>query len=119
MRRSVKLPSFVMVEPSIRRRGVGWRRAGYRLARTKEKANDYRYFPEPDLPPLLISRVQVEEIRGNLSDCRSAPRTLQGGIGLSEQDANVMTEDKSLGDYFEHVMNASNDQRSPGARQDC
>jgi aspartyl-tRNA(Asn)/glutamyl-tRNA(Gln) amidotransferase subunit B len=77
--------------------------------RTKEKANDYRYFPEPDLPPLLISRVQVEEIRGNLPELPDQRRArYRAEFGLNEQDANVMTEDKSLGDYFEHVMNASN-----------
>jgi aspartyl-tRNA(Asn)/glutamyl-tRNA(Gln) amidotransferase subunit B len=77
--------------------------------RTKEKANDYRYFPEPDLPPLIISRAQVEEIRGNLPELPDQRRArYKAEFGLSEQDANVLTEDKSLGDYFEHVMNASN-----------
>src|SRR6266700_1465213 len=76
--------------------------------RTKEKANDYRYFPEPDLPPLIISRAQVEEIRGNLPELPDQRRArYKAEFGLSEQDANVFTEDKALGDYFEHVMNAS------------
>ncbi|QBD83543.1 Asp-tRNA(Asn)/Glu-tRNA(Gln) amidotransferase subunit GatB [Ktedonosporobacter rubrisoli] len=73
--------------------------------RSKEQANDYRYFPEPDLPPLLISRKQVEEIRAHLPELPDGRRARYiSEFGLSVQDANVMTEDKSLGDYFEQVM---------------
>lgn len=76
--------------------------------RTKEFADDYRYFPEPDLPPLLISHAHVEEIRASLPELPDQRRTrYQRDFGLSEQDANVMTEDKALGDYFEQVMNVS------------
>jgi aspartyl-tRNA(Asn)/glutamyl-tRNA(Gln) amidotransferase subunit B len=73
--------------------------------RSKEEAHDYRYFPEPDLPPLLINRTFVEEIRSNLVELPDARRArYKKDFGLSEQDANVMTEDKALGDYFERVM---------------
>lgn len=73
--------------------------------RTKEHANDYRYFPEPDLPPLIISREHVEELRAHLPELPDARRKRYNAeYGLSEQDANVMTEDKALGDYFEQVM---------------
>lgn len=76
--------------------------------RGKEHANDYRYFPEPDLPPLLISRARVEEIRAALPELPDTRRVrYTEGFGLSEQDANVMTEDKALGDYFERVLAAS------------
>jgi aspartyl-tRNA(Asn)/glutamyl-tRNA(Gln) amidotransferase subunit B len=76
--------------------------------RSKEEANDYRYFPEPDLPPLLISSQWVEEIREHLPELPDARRTrYESEYGLSEQDANVLTEDKALGDYFERVMGAS------------
>ncbi|HZO72578.1 MAG TPA: Asp-tRNA(Asn)/Glu-tRNA(Gln) amidotransferase subunit GatB [Ktedonobacteraceae bacterium] len=76
--------------------------------RSKEHANDYRYFPEPDLPPLIISRARVEEIRVGLPELPDA-RLLRykTDYGLSAQDANVMTEDKALGDYFEQVMAVS------------
>ncbi len=78
------------------------------LQRVKEYADDYRYFPEPDLPPLLISREQVEEIRASLPELPDGRRArYQSEYGLSVQDANVMTEDKALGDYFERVMAAS------------
>ncbi len=73
--------------------------------RSKEQAHDYRYFPEPDLPPLLISRAYVEETRSSLPELPDARRIrYKTEFGLSEQDANVMTEEKALGDYFERVM---------------
>ena len=76
--------------------------------RSKEEAHDYRYFPEPDLPPLIISREWVEELRAQLPELPDARRTrYMTEYGLSEQDANVMTEDKALGDYFEQVMAVS------------
>jgi aspartyl-tRNA(Asn)/glutamyl-tRNA(Gln) amidotransferase subunit B len=76
--------------------------------RTKEYANDYRYFPEPDLPPLIISRARVEEIRARLPELPDERRVRYASdYGISEQDANVMTEDKALGDYFERVVAAS------------
>jgi aspartyl-tRNA(Asn)/glutamyl-tRNA(Gln) amidotransferase subunit B len=76
--------------------------------RSKEQAHDYRYFPEPDLPPLLISREHVEEIRASLPELPDARRARYSStFGLSEQDANVLTEEKPLGDYFEQVMQLS------------
>ncbi|HEX6108458.1 MAG TPA: Asp-tRNA(Asn)/Glu-tRNA(Gln) amidotransferase subunit GatB [Ktedonobacteraceae bacterium] len=76
--------------------------------RSKEYAHDYRYFPEPDLPPLFISRAWVEELRSQLPelpDARRARYVVE--FGLSTQDANVLTEDKALGDYFEQVLAVS------------
>jgi aspartyl-tRNA(Asn)/glutamyl-tRNA(Gln) amidotransferase subunit B len=76
--------------------------------RSKEYAHDYRYFPEPDLPPLLISRVWVEELREQLPELPDARRArYMDEYGLSAQDANVLTEDKALGDYFEQVVAVS------------
>ena len=76
--------------------------------RSKEFADDYRYFPEPDLPPLLISRARVEKIRASLPELPDERRARYvRDFGLSEQDANVLTEDKALGDYFEQVMTVS------------
>lgn len=73
--------------------------------RSKEQAHDYRYFPEPDLPPLLISRAWVEELRAQLPELPDSRRArYRSEYGLSVQDANVLTEDKALGDYFEQVM---------------
>lgn len=76
--------------------------------RSKEYAHDYRYFPEPDLPPLLISREWVAELRARLPELPDARRTRYvAEYGISVQDANVMTEEKALGDYFEQVMAVS------------
>src|SRR5436853_2921838 len=76
--------------------------------RSKEHAHDYRYFPEPDLPPLIISHEWVEEIRAQVHELPDARRArYKSEYGLSAQDANVLTEDKALGDYFEQVMAAS------------
>lgn len=76
--------------------------------RVKEKADDYRYFPEPDLPPLIISRSVVEEIRAQLPELPDERRARYAkDYGLTKQDANVLTEDKALGDYFEQVVSAS------------
>src|SRR5205823_4570677 len=76
--------------------------------RSKEYAHDYRYFPEPDLPPLLISREWVEELRAQLPELPDARRARYiDEYGLSAQDANVLTEDKALGDYFEQVLAVS------------
>src|SRR5947209_1755093 len=76
--------------------------------RSKEQAHDYRYFPEPDLPPLVISRAWVEELRAQLPELPETRRArYMSEYGLSAQDANVLTEDKALGDYFEQVLAAS------------
>src|SRR5215470_17418504 len=76
--------------------------------RSKEYAHDYRYFPEPDLPPLIISRSGVEELRAQLPELPEARRVRYiDEYGLSAQDANVLTEDKALGDYFEQVLAVS------------
>lgn len=76
--------------------------------RSKEYAHDYRYFPEPDLPSLLISRDWVEELRAQLPELPDARLARYiDEYGLSAQDANVLTEDKALGDYFESVLAVS------------
>src|SRR5258708_28128730 len=76
--------------------------------RSREDANDYRYFPEPDLPPLIINRAWVEELRAQLPELPDARRArYMDEYGLSAQDANVLTEEKALGDYFEQVVAAA------------
>jgi aspartyl-tRNA(Asn)/glutamyl-tRNA(Gln) amidotransferase subunit B len=95
---------------SIRQETRGWveTKGITVLQRVKEFADDYRYFPEPDLPPLLISSERVDEIRAQLPELPDARRVrYQSEYGISEQDANVMTEDKQIGDYFEQVIAVS------------
>jgi aspartyl-tRNA(Asn)/glutamyl-tRNA(Gln) amidotransferase subunit B len=72
------------------------------VQRSKEYAHDYRYFPEPDLPPLSISREWVEEIGGRLPELPDARwNRFVAEYGLSAYDAGVLTADKAVADYFE------------------
>jgi aspartyl-tRNA(Asn)/glutamyl-tRNA(Gln) amidotransferase subunit B len=76
--------------------------------RSKEEAHDYRYFPEPDLPPLVISKSWVEDLRAHLPELPDARRQrYMREYGLPVHDANILTEDKALGDYFERVVAVS------------
>jgi aspartyl-tRNA(Asn)/glutamyl-tRNA(Gln) amidotransferase subunit B len=76
--------------------------------RSKEEAHDYRYFPEPDLPPLVIDQAWVEELRSQLVELPDARRQrYTNEFGLTAQDANTLTEEKALGDYFEQVVAVS------------
>jgi aspartyl-tRNA(Asn)/glutamyl-tRNA(Gln) amidotransferase subunit B len=73
--------------------------------RSKEEANDYRYFPEPDLPPLRPSAAWVEELRGILPELPAARRArYMEPLGLSAYDAGVLTADLALADYFDEVV---------------
>jgi aspartyl-tRNA(Asn)/glutamyl-tRNA(Gln) amidotransferase subunit B len=73
--------------------------------RTKEFAEDYRYFPEPDLPPLEVSRKWVDEIRSTLPELPSARRErLIRDFGLSPYDASVLTTSKPMAEYFEEAV---------------
>jgi aspartyl-tRNA(Asn)/glutamyl-tRNA(Gln) amidotransferase subunit B len=73
--------------------------------RSKEYAHDYRYFPEPDLPPLLITRELVEEIRARLPELPDARRDrFVRDYGLPLYDANLLTASRAMADYFESYM---------------
>ena len=79
--------------------------------RSKEEAHDYRYFPEPDLPPLDIDHKWVEEIRTSLPEMPQERRLrFQNTLGLSEYDASLLTADHSTADYFESVLDARTQQ---------
>jgi len=78
--------------------------------RSKENANDYRYFPEPDLQPVILSQEYIQSIRENLP---LLPKELNAkfkkDFGLSEYDTNILVEDKDMAHYFielcEHTKN--------------
>ncbi|MBC7104702.1 MAG: Asp-tRNA(Asn)/Glu-tRNA(Gln) amidotransferase subunit GatB [Firmicutes bacterium] len=73
--------------------------------RTKEEAHDYRYFPEPDLVPLVIDRAWVEEIRRTLPELPDARRArFMEQYGLSAYDAGVLTATREMADYFEECL---------------
>jgi len=73
--------------------------------RSKEEAHDYRYFPEPDLPPLKITKEQIEEIRSEMLELPQARvERFKKQYNLPDHDIEVFTVNKSLGDYYEHVV---------------
>ena len=72
--------------------------------RGKEDAHDYRYFPEPDLMPLKISREWVEEIRAKMPELPQAKRERYMSLGLSEYDASVIVEQMGLALFFDEVL---------------
>ena len=72
--------------------------------RSKEDANDYRYFPEPDLMPLEISREWVEEIRAKMPELPNQKRKRYQDLGLSEYDANVVVSQMELAKFFDKVL---------------
>jgi aspartyl-tRNA(Asn)/glutamyl-tRNA(Gln) amidotransferase subunit B len=75
------------------------------VQRSKEEANDYRYFPEPDLPPLRPSEEWVDELRARLPELPAARRArYETELGLSPYDAGVLTSDVALADYFDGVV---------------
>jgi len=76
--------------------------------RSKEYAHDYRYFPEPDLPPLVLKPEWVEEVRARLPELPEARRDrLMAEYGLSLYDANLITGSKDMADYFEDCLKES------------
>jgi len=73
--------------------------------RTKEYADDYRYFPEPDLPPLVLNRAWIEETRAGLPELPEARRDrFMTQYGLSLYDASVLTSSRAMADYFENCV---------------
>jgi aspartyl-tRNA(Asn)/glutamyl-tRNA(Gln) amidotransferase subunit B len=76
--------------------------------RTKEYAHDYRYFPEPDLPPVTIGREWVEEVRKKLPEMPEARRDrFISDYDLPRYDASLLTGSKAMADYFEEGVKAS------------
>jgi aspartyl-tRNA(Asn)/glutamyl-tRNA(Gln) amidotransferase subunit B len=76
--------------------------------RSKEKAHDYRYFPEPDLPPLVVGAAWQQQILAAMPELPEARRArLVAEYGLSAQDAATLTTDRVLGDFFQQAANAA------------
>jgi len=76
--------------------------------RSKEEAHDYRYFPEPDLPPLRINEARIASVRETMPELPEARRQrFIAAYGLPPYDAGVLTSSAGLGDYFEKVAAGS------------
>ena len=75
-----------------------------RVMRSKEEAHDYRYFPEPDLPPIIVSEELLAEIKAELPELADVrQKRFVEEYGMSAVDAITITEDRYLADYFEEV----------------
>jgi aspartyl-tRNA(Asn)/glutamyl-tRNA(Gln) amidotransferase subunit B len=95
---------------SIEQETLGFNEATGRTysQRGKESAHDYRYFPEPDLPPLVLDRSWIDSIRESLPELPEA-RTLRfiEEYGLKSQEASLLTSERALADYYEAVVSKS------------
>lgn len=79
-----------------------------RAMRTKEDAADYRYFPDPDLPPLVIADSWVQEVRASMPELpRKMAERFQADYALPAYDATLMTQDKATAGFFETAAKAS------------
>jgi len=79
-----------------------------RVLRLKENSDDYRYFPDPDLVPLVISEAQIEQVRGSLPELPAAKRVrFQEDHGLAEGDAAILTASRMLADFYEEAVGAT------------
>ena len=79
-----------------------------RAMRTKEDSADYRYFPDPDLPPLVIARDWIEQIQASMPELpRAMAQRWVQDYGLPEYDATTLTQSQAMGAYFEAAAKAS------------
>ena len=92
---------------TVEQETLGWNEARGETysQRSKEDAHDYRYFPEPDLPPLVVENTWIEDIRKDLPELPRA-RYLRfiKDYGLMEYDAARLTDEKNIADYFESAI---------------
>ncbi len=76
-----------------------------RSMRAKEEANDYRYFPDPDLLPVMITAEEIEAVRATLPELPAQMRQrLVNDYGLSDYDANLLTSSPQMAQYFERLV---------------
>ena len=84
-----------------------------RSMRSKEVANDYRYFPDPDLLPVVIDDSVIDEIRGQLPELPAIKRErYQMQLGLSAYDSSLLTQDRASADYFEASLEHHNNAKA-------
>ncbi len=84
-----------------------------RSMRTKEEANDYRYFPCPDLLPVIVTDEDIEAVKAEMPELPDAKRArFVAEFGLSDYDAEVLTSSRQMAEFFE-VVNAATDNKDP------
>ncbi len=81
-----------------------------RQMRTKEEAHDYRYFPEPDLPPVIVSDELRDEIKSELPELPHVRlERFVNELGLNRDEATILTEDRMLADFYEEALSKLNE----------
>jgi aspartyl-tRNA(Asn)/glutamyl-tRNA(Gln) amidotransferase subunit B len=81
--------------------------------RVKEDAHDYRYFPEPDIPPITHTGKQIEEIKNSLPELPKQKRDrFQREFNISSYDAEILTREKTTAEYFEEAVEINKELRS-------
>jgi aspartyl-tRNA(Asn)/glutamyl-tRNA(Gln) amidotransferase subunit B len=102
---------IVRLGGKVKQQTLGWRdedRTMLDVLRTKENADDYRYFPEPDLPPVPVSRDWVAQLRAGLPELPWARLArFCTALGMTKSDAEQLVGDSTLADYFEAVIVAA------------
>ena len=84
-----------------------------RVMRSKEEAHDYRYFPEPDLPPIIVTNELLEEVKAELPELADVrQKRFMSEYNMSEIDAITLTENRYLADYFEEVATHTGNAKS-------
>jgi len=84
-----------------------------RQMRSKEEAHDYRYFPEPDLPPVIVTKELLDEVKQELPELPTVRlKRFMNEMGLSEDEAVVLTESRAMADYFEEALAILNEPKS-------
>ncbi len=105
----IKRQSKILAEGGeVEQETLGWNEAKETTysQRSKEDAHDYRYFPEPDLPPLVVDESWLEHVRAELPELpRAKYQRFIKQYGLTGYDAGVLTAEKSIADYFEQAVN--------------
>lgn len=100
----------------VRQETLGWdETAQVTLSqRSKEEAHDYRYFPEPDLPPLVIEPAWVEQVRAGLPELPQAMKTrFVQQYGLNPAEAALLSEDEAVARFFEACVRQAGDEVAP------
>jgi aspartyl-tRNA(Asn)/glutamyl-tRNA(Gln) amidotransferase subunit B len=84
-----------------------------RKMRSKEEAHDYRYFPEPDIPPIIVHAQLLDEITAELPELPDIRlNRFVNELGLSEEDSIVLTDNRPLADYFEAAIKELNEPKA-------
>ena len=79
-----------------------------RSMRSKEEAHDYRYFPDPDLPPMVLDQAFLDEVQATLPELPTEKKQrFESELKLSSEDADILTADRETADFFEATVNAT------------